>query len=217
MTPFLLPSGRSFTTEGALRKLALRASLPGAFLFDRAAQALRLARAQAIPLEARLDLAFSASWLVNSPAPSTTLHAWSKSQRDVLCALASRLEGGETLDEMTLGAVAEAVELLASALGERSSQGAEAVSKLLALVVPEGMPLLPEPACRFLLGEAIPERSGARFVACLPVFWAATDALYMDLVDVAKEYPGPPLDAAQVLDRLLWFDSEGYRHFEKTG
>ena len=31
------------------------------------------------------------------------------------------------------------------------------------------------------------------------------------LVAIAKEHPAVPLDATQVLDRLLWFDSWGHR------
>lgn len=214
MSTYDLGGGRSFSLVHANEKLSLRAGLPGAYLFDQAAHALRQARGKGLALDPRLDLAFASSWLVNSPATSVVLRAFSRPPlRPVVVAIATALEDlPDELDEGTERELTGAIDVLSGALGEKSLQGAEVLSKLLALLSPETVPLLPEPACRHLLGEP-PATPGARFVTGLRVFRAATFALYTDLVTVAKAHEEAVLDAAQVLDRVLWFDSEGFRHF----
>lgn len=215
MTTIELGGGRALSLERAAEKLDLRAGLPGAFLFDQAAHALRRAR-PTLALEARLDLALASSWLVNSPAPSPALRALATPpRREVLLGLVEALEAlPDDLEEdaTALTDIAAAVDHLSEALGARREQGAEALSKLLALLLPECVPLLPEPACRTLLGEP-PSAQGARFTRALRVFRAATDAHYGELVAIAREHHAAVLDAAQVLDRVLWFDSEGHAHF----
>jgi hypothetical protein len=212
-TTYALPSGRVFTLENAARKLELRAGLPGAYLYDRATQALRRARASGLVGDARLDLAFASSWLVNSPLPSPALRALATPPaREVLAALVSALEVlPEEIDDTLAEELATGVESLSSVLGDKRSSGAEGLSKLLALLVPESVPLLPSPACEFLLGTP-PSDPGPRFVEGLRAFRRAAFALYDGLVDVAREHSVAVLDAAQVLDRLLWVDSEGYKH-----
>jgi hypothetical protein len=217
MLRYELGPGRALTLEDAPRKLTLRARLPGAHLFDRATHALRQARALGLPLNARLELALASSWLVNSPAPSSALRALAEPARftrlgalaESLANLASR--AGD-MPEATMREVEEAVDQLSASWPDARGRGAEMLSKLLALVVPETVPLLPEPACRFLLG-APPAAEGARFTACLNVFRRATLALEDALVEVARAHDATVLEPAQVLDRVLWFDSEGYRHF----
>ena len=217
MSTYDLGGGRAFSLSTAEKKLSLRAGLPGAYLFDQAAHALRQARGKGLSLDARLDLAFASSWLVNSPATSPVLRAFSRPPlRPVVVALAEAIE--ELGDDMGLESEREisgAVDALSLALGDKSAQGAEVVSKILALLLPETVPLLPEPACRHLLGEP-PAAPGERFTKALVVFRTATFALYTDLVAVAKGHEDAVLDAAQVLDRVLWFDSEGFRHFPKV-
>ena len=209
MSRFDLPNGRSLSLDHAEQKLRLRAGLPGASLFDRAAHALRKARGKGLDVDARLDLAFASSWLVNSPAPSPALRALANPPlRPVLLAVIEVLAPAD-VEDLTV-----AVRALSTALGDDSAKGAEALSKLLALLCPESVPLMPEPACTYLLG-APPSDPGERFVRALEVFREATFALYSDLVVVAKGHPHAVLDAAQVLDRVLWFDSEGHRHFPK--
>lgn len=211
---FDLGNGRALTLHDAARKLTLRAGLPGAHLFDRATHALRRARALGLPLDARLELALASSWLVNSPAPSSALRALAAPPRfATLRALAGALAELEGAPGDAEGdQLATSVDLLAAAWPDAGSRGAEMLSKLLALVVPETVPLLPEPACRFLLGEP-PAAAGARFVACLGVFHRATLALEPGLIALAREHTAAVLEPAQVLDRLVWFDSEGFRHF----
>ena len=211
---FDLGDGRALTLHDAARKLTLRAGLPGAHLFDRATHALRQARVLGVPLDARLELALASSWLVNSPAPSSALRALAAPSRfGALQSLAVLLGA---LDEVppqgALDEIEATVDRLAAAWPDAGGRGAEMLSKLLALVVPETVPLLPEPTCRFLLGEP-PAAAGARFVACLGVFRRATLALEPVLIALAREHKAAVLEPAQVLDRLLWFDSEGFRHF----
>lgn len=216
MSRFDLPNGRSLSLDRAEQKLRLRAGLPGASLFDRAAHALRKARGKGLDVDARLDLAFASSWLVNSPAPSPALRALATAPlRPVLLTVIEVLEGlPEVLAPADVEDLTVAVRALSTALGDDAAKGAEALSKLLALLCPESVPLMPEPACTYLLG-APPSDPGERFVRALEVFREATFALYSDLVVVAKGHPHAVLDAAQVLDRVLWFDSEGHRHFPK--
>jgi len=218
MTRHALGSGKSFTLDHAAKKLDLRAGLPGAYLYDQATHALRQARAKGLSLDARLSLAFASSWLVNSPAPSPTLRAMARPPlRPLLLAIGEALSDlPDDLDDASRKELEGAVDALAATFGDKRAQGAEIVSKLFALLVPETVPLLPDPACVFLLAEP-PDAPGPRFVAALEVFRAATLALYTDLVELAKGHDEAVLDAAQVLDRLLWFDSEGHRHFPKLG
>lgn len=215
MTTIELGDGRALSLERAAEKLNLRAGLPGAYLFDQAAHALRRAR-PTLALEARLDLALASSWLVNSPAPSPALRALATPpRRELLLGLVDALEAlPDDLDEEApeLVEIAAAVDQLSEALGPRRAQGAEALSKLLALLLPECVPLLPEPACRTLLGDP-PSAQGARFTRALQVFRRATNAHYGELVALARDHQAAVLDAAQVLDRVLWFDSEGHAHF----
>ncbi|HEY2512125.1 MAG TPA: hypothetical protein VGI39_14760, partial [Polyangiaceae bacterium] len=67
--------GAPWPIERPLEKLVARARLPGASSFDRATHSLRLAEAH-LDDEARLPLAFPASWLVNSPSTSRDFQAW---------------------------------------------------------------------------------------------------------------------------------------------
>ena len=214
MEHFDLGGGRALTLTDAARKLALRARLPGAHLFDRATHALRQARVLGVPLDARLELALASSWLVNSPAPSSALRALAEPPRfealQSFAALVGSLD--DTVSERDLPEIEATVDLLAAAWPDAQGRGAEMLSKLLALVGPETVPLLPEPACRLLVGEP-PSAAGARFVACLTVFRRASLALETGLIALAREHKAAVLEPAQVLDRLLWFDSEGFRHF----
>ncbi|HEY2517176.1 MAG TPA: hypothetical protein VGI39_40160, partial [Polyangiaceae bacterium] len=72
-------------------------------------------------------------------------------------------------------------------------------------------PLMPPAAVAFALGG---DASGPGvFVSMLDWFSRATLANESALVDVARSYGAVPLDAPQVLDRLLWFESDGFKSF----
>jgi hypothetical protein len=90
----------------------------------------------------------------------------------------------------------------------------EAMSKVLALLVPEVVPLMPEAARGFVLGdEAKTMAPGAVFARMVAWFAQATAAHAPELASLARQHTEVALTGAQALDRLLWFDSEGHRHF----
>jgi hypothetical protein len=204
------PDGTPWLLERGDAKLALRGTLPGARVFDLAAESLRRAKTAGLTVLERLPLALPASWCVNSPADSRIMRRWTLSpQREVWAALVDLLE------EPRAGAFdAEATEALRVALGVLGPEprGIEAITKVLALLVPGAVPLLPDPARAFLLGAGAPGDANA-FVAVVEWFAPAVDQAREVLAGWAAGHHEASLDAAQVLDRLLWFDSEGHRHF----
>src|SRR5215471_11239904 len=87
--------GTPWRIERAAEKLTLRSELPGAFVYDRVAAALRDAEASGVPNEARLVTAFPASWLVNAKTPSSTMRRWSEPPGlDVWTTLVDAVAGG---------------------------------------------------------------------------------------------------------------------------
>jgi hypothetical protein len=207
------PDGTQWRIERAEAKLALRAGLPGARVFDLAASSLRTARAAGVAAIDCLPLALPAAWCVNSPAPSTVLRRWAlPPQRDVWLSLV------EVLEEPRAGALdpesVEAVLLGLRALGPEP-YAVEAISKVLALLVPDHVPLMPARARAFVLGPSA-ESDGRAFVAIVDWFAAAVRAGRPELGALAAAHEEVPLSAAQVLDRLLWFDSEGHEHFSSV-
>ncbi len=204
------PSGRLWELTDVSRKLELRAGLPGARVFDRAAHSLRVARERGLSDDERLPLALPASWLVNSPAPSTVYRRWALDpDRERILALLS------LFDPSTLGPpdaeTEAAVRAIVPTLG-REPFLVEALSKVLALLAPHAIPLMPPLAVAFVLGpKAAPDVEA--FVRMVRWFGASVEAHWDGLAEAAAAHAEVPLDAAQVLDRLLWFDSDGCKHF----
>src|SRR5580658_3594154 len=156
------PDGSGWVLEKGTEKLKLRAALPGARVFDLAADSLRKARAAGLSIADRLPLALPASWCVNSPAPSTVLRRWAlPPQREVWLSLVEVLE--EPLQGPLDAESREAMLAGIRVLGPEAN-GVEAISKVLALLVPDAVPLMPAPARAFVLGESAPEDARA-FVA----------------------------------------------------
>jgi hypothetical protein len=200
-------AGPRWRIEDAQRKLSCRARLPGARVFDLAADSLRRAKDGGLAALDRLHLALPASWLVNSPAVSPVLRRWALApQRETWLQLVEAL-GGSPLDR-------EAIDRSVQALGTEP-YAVEAISKVAALLVPDAVPLMPLPARTFVLGEAASEPRA--FVAMVSWLTAEARAHSAELDVLAAAHTEVPLSAAQVLDRLLWFDSEGYRHFASDG
>jgi hypothetical protein len=201
------PSGTEWQIREPEKKLSLRARLPGAFVYDVSAHSLRNAKARGLPAMERIPLAFASSWLVNSPANSRVLRRWAlPPQFDVWIALIGALEGplanpGEWAP----------VKALVARLGEEPFL-IEAVSKVLALLLPGVVPLMPEPAREFLLGESA--GLDADVFVRISDWFVQTSRSHAEALDaVASSHVEVTLEGAQVLDRLLWFDSEGHRHF----
>jgi hypothetical protein len=212
-----LPSGTTWHVREAGKKLAYRAQLPGARVFDLVARSLRTAKARGVPAEDRFTLALPASWLVNSPAISKVLRRWALApQREACLALIDVFERGP--DEWSADpGTSEGIRLCVASLGEELYV-TEALSKVLALVVPEAVPLMPAPARAFVLGEAAKDDRDA-FARIVDWFARAASTHDAELARIAREHAEPEqsveLTAAGVLDRLLWFDSEGHTHFPK--
>jgi hypothetical protein len=202
--------GTAWRIDRVAEKLALRAKLPGARVFDLAAESLRNAKMAGVSSMGRLVLALPASWCVNSPAPSTVFRRWVlPPEREVWASLI------EVLDEPRTGPLevesSDAVVAAIQALGPEAF-GVEAISKVLALLVPESVPLMPPAARLFALGGPPAANAGA-FVEMVNWFGKAVHEGRAELARWAHQHAEVRLSAAQVLDRLLWFDSEGYRHF----
>jgi len=82
--------------------------------------------------------------------------------------------------------------------------------------VSEGVPLMPAESRAFALETVSHTASapGPTFLGMLDWFSRAVIEVEPQLVALARDYAPCPLDAAQVLDRLLYFDSVGHRHFK---
>jgi hypothetical protein len=206
-----LPGGTTWHVREAGKKLAYRAQLPGARVFDLVAQSLRRAKARGMSAEDRFTLALPASWLVNSPAISKVLRRWALDpHREVCMALIDVFDRGPAEWSADPG-TPEGIRLCVASLGDESYV-TEALSKVLALVVPESVPLMPGPARAFVLGEAAKDGRDA-FGRIVDWFAHAVIAHAAELDRIAREHREVELSAACVLDRLLWFDSEGHSYF----
>lgn len=206
--------GTHWRIEKAVEKLRVRAGLPGARVFDSATEALRKARAAGVPPMDCLALALPASWCVNSPAPSPVLRRWAlPPQSEVWMALLEVLEKPRSgpLDPESR----EALDIGLRALGAEPFL-VEAVSKVLALLVPDAVPLMPPAARAFALGAGAPDDARA-FLAMVDWFERAVREGAGALGTWAAAHAEVPISAAQALNRLLWFDSEGFRHFPELG
>jgi hypothetical protein len=204
------PGGRVWELVDVNRKLSQRARLPGARVYDLSADALRLIKSKGLPDEARYPLALPGSWLVNSPAISSVFRRWAlEPDRRVFLDLLSLFEPA------TAGALspelANGLRVAVTALGTEPTL-VEALSKVLALLVPHAIPLMPPLAVAFALGPDVKVDPNA-FVAMTSWFGEAVEEHWDGLTACAAAHTEVPLEAAQVLDRLLWFDSDGFKHF----
>lgn len=212
------PHGPWRILDGAA-KLAWRATLPGASGYDRAAHALRLARARRLPIEELLALALPASWLVNSRATSPVFQRWlAPAAREAWADLVALLAGGVGPWPGRDAETRESVRFLAAALLNAGGDLC-ALSKALALLAPEGVPLLDDGALWMLL-DAVPRPATAdaptgtaeHLLPALDAFAGHVLAHEDALIALARNHSDAVLDAPQTLDRLLWFESWGWRH-----
>jgi hypothetical protein len=75
---------------------------------------------------------------------------------------------------------------------------------------------MPDAARSFVLGAKGKDDRDA-FARVASWFARAVEAHAAALEDQARAHREVELDAAGVLDRLLWFDSEGHAHFPPIG
>ncbi len=203
--------------ERAAEKLAARDALPGANGWDRAAASFRSVYGSG-PRDGLLAPAFPTSWMVNARATSRVFQRWlapplASHWRTLLQQTSGGAEAWLALPESGRSAVEEAVSALSI-----DAQGPCAISKALALLVPETVPLMDDAAISFLTGlmpmpatADDPKAPAAVFVPMLDAFASAVLAGEENLIAIARAHTAVPLDAAQVLDRLLWVDSWGHR------
>ena len=204
-----LPSGATWHIEKGLAKLTHRGRLPGARVFDLVGASLREAKTRGVDATDRFVLALPASWLVNSPAVSTVLRRWALPPHQETClALLEVLD--DDAHERDTDAQRDAIALAVTSLGSEPYV-IEALSKVLALLTPDRVPLMPPPARAFVLGA---EHDGpSAFGRIVSWFEAAVIANRAELEAIAREHLEVRLSAGGVLDRLLWFDTDGHRHF----
>jgi len=211
-----------WSLEGAAEKLAWRARLPGASSYDRAAHALRVLAANGADAMQLLPLALPASWLVNARATSHVFQRWlAPPSRDAWALLLERLGPMASLEDWLAASAADRADVArALTVIATGRDGATlcAATKVLALLRPQLVPLMDDAAIAFAIGAVpMPEsaddpRAGAEtFAPMLDWFARAVASAEADLVAIAKAHAFAVLDAPQVLDRLLWFDSWGHR------
>ena len=211
-----------WTIEEPVEKLAWRARLPGASGYDQAAHVLRVLSAGGAEGPALLPLAMPTSWMVNSRATSHAFQRWRASPaHEAWTMLLARLGPMMSLDDwLALGAdergqIDAALSVLAT-----GKDGASlcAVTKVLALLRPQLVPLMDDAAIAFALGTIeMPETADdpralpTSFAPMLDWFAAAVHDAEGALVEIAVRHDRAVLDAPQVLDRLLWIESWGHR------
>ena len=211
-----------WTIDDAEDKLRWRAALAGASTYDRAANTLRVLQATGVEAVHLLPLALPASWMVNAKATSRAMQRWlSPSRADAWLALLDAIsadlspEGWLALPAADREGCARAVEQLAT--GDHGESLA-AVTKVLALLRPQIVPLMDDAALWFAL-ERVPEPATAdkpsappsAFVPMLDWFADQVIACEAPLMALAARHDLAVLDAAQTLDRLLWMESWGTR------
>ncbi len=202
----------------AAEKLHVRGTLPGAFGFDRGAHGVRVARAKGVPWEALVPLAMPASWMVNNRAPSTVFRRWLAEQTPTWVALCEALDGGTDAWLTKSRTERDAVMALARSLCA-PGHGLCALSKVLAVLCPQTVPLLDDAAVHFALGAvempatADQPRAPIELLEPMLDWFAEHVGKHEDaLIELARAYPFAALDAAQVFDRLLWVESWGWRN-----
>lgn len=208
--------GARWIGVGAVEKLALRGRLPGAFSYDCAVRGLARARAAGVAASELLANAFAASWLVNGGTPSPIFRKWlAPPFVEVWSEIANALA---TTPWSELGPEDRAP--LGTALGALmiDGQGVGPVSKALAALAPDAVPLMPDAALCFATGAATrvanadaQTAGAAAFAPMMDWFTKQVGSSAKELADIGRD---ASLTPAQVLDRLLWFDSAGYMYFE---
>ncbi|MBL8600941.1 MAG: hypothetical protein JNK72_03360 [Myxococcales bacterium] len=201
----------------AERKLALRGALPGAFGFDRAAAGFAEARRAGARFDDLVAAAMPTSWMVNNRATSQVFQHWlSAPLGEVWAGLAEVLaqdRGWAGLDPETRALVAQTVDRLAT-----QGHGLAAISKVLASLAGESVPLCDDAAVWWALGAVArpespdtPQAPTKLFGPMLDWFAAAAEADAEALAALASAARGVRLSGPQVLDRLMWFESYGWQ------
>jgi hypothetical protein len=216
-----------WTIADGAKDLKFRGALPGAFGYDHAAHTLRVLRGGGTACIDLLSLALPTSWMVNAKATSVTFQTWlSLPYRDAWAELLERLPADGVYAWADVDAPARAaLDRTLACLAEPKGSSLAAITKVLALLRPELVPLMDDAALWFALGsDVLPEPVTAEdpraavnlFVPMLDWFANAVRLRESDLVALAASHSEHVYDAPQVLDRLLWVASWGHRHRKAT-
>lgn len=191
-------------------KLQLRGRLPGASAFDDAAFGLRQARGAGTSADVLLASAMAGSWLVNSAVPSPVIQKWLGAKlRKEWASLIESLESPSP-DRPKIEAHLTSIVAAGGSLG--------AISKVLSLVCLTPVPLMPDAALAHVLRAVpVPTEADAQ-TAPVRCFFPMFDRMHETAMREAEALTAlvkvaPLLRPADVLDRVVWFDSVGYRHF----
>ncbi len=222
-TPWRLGMGRA--------KLQVRGRLPGAFGFDLAADTYRKARAAGLAVADLVPLALPGSWMVNNKVPSPVFQRWLQPPLrptwtrvvDLLAGDAAAWRARGPDERAALVADLRSLAALDAAARGGPPDGpapgtAAGLSKVLALLCPDTVPLMDDAALHFALAAVArpdsadtPGAGPELFVPMLDWFADAVLANAAALAALAADYTLAPLSPAQALDRLLWFETWGYR------
>ena len=218
----LRPGSRRFVVADGEAKLRFRASLPGAFGYDQAAHVLRALQADGVPADVLLPLAMPTSWMVNARASSRAFQRWLTLPaldvfQELLRALPENASPSSWLE--TGDSERDHVTELVTALVGNEGATLTALTKVLALLRPQLVPLMDDAAIWFAL-DAVPRPTTADapsgkpslFVPMLDWFSRSVTDNEDALVSLAAKHDRAVLDAPQTLDRLLWIESWGHRH-----
>lgn len=212
-------SGETFLLDLAVaaESLQKRGVLPGAFGYDRAAHLFRTLQAEGSDPVDLLPAAYPTSWMVNSKASSRTFVQWAlmeetwRSVFDVL-KFDRSLEEWRKLEASDRERVAKDVTALATAPGATLV----AVTKVLTLLVPQLVPLMDDAAIHWAIGTVAdpttaddPKAGPEQFLPMMDWFAEETARSEAGLIELARGHELAVLDAPQVLDRILWFESWG--------
>lgn len=203
--------------DDPLEALRFRASLPGAFAYDHAAQLFRTLQADGTNAVELLPAAFPATWLVNARATSQTFAAWLREPtawQSLLRLLPfdASLEDARSLDR---GGIENALSHLMRAQGATLAS----ITKVLALLRPQLIPIMHDAVVAKVTGAMDPPTKGDTETASPSLFFDVLLSfekmhrdLQVSLMACAKAYELAVLDAPQVLDRLLWWAAWGQRY-----
>lgn len=210
----------AWNIDDAAGKLRWRATLAGASTYDRAANLLRVLQAGGVEAFDLLPLALPASWMVNARATSRAMQRWlSPAKEDAWRALLDGIGADLSLEDWLALSGAEregcarAVQALATG---HDGESLVAVTKVLALLRPQIVPLMDDAALWFALELVAepqaadrPSASPAAFVPMLDWFARQVITGEKALIELSAQHDLAILDAAQTLDRLLWMESWG--------
>lgn len=217
---------RTHVIEDADAKLVWRVSLPGASTYDRAADVLRRLQASGANAVDLLPLAMPTSWMVNAKATSRAMQRWQQNpMRDAWGALLE-LVAFDMAPDGWLATPADEKDMVGKLVAALAS-GADgatlaAITKVLALLRPQLVPLMDDAAIAFALGLVPTPDTAEKPVAPPSAFvpmldWFARAVIDNDeaLLGIASRHTAVTLDQAQALDRLLWIESWGKREMPK--